>query len=154
MIRCERTMVIDASPEAIWNVIGRYMDLDEFAPLVKSVEALTEGADGVGSVRRCHFENGTFLDEEVMEWEPNHRMRVRMFSMDALPLKEAQAEICIKPYAGGKSQIIWYLEYRMKYGPLGWLLGQTLVKSGMGKVILGNLKGLAEKVKSPRAIAA
>ena len=36
----------------------------------------------------------------------------------------------------------WSMDYRVKYGPLGWLLGQTM----MGKVLDGNLKGLADNV--------
>ena len=41
----------------------------------------------------------------------------------------------------------WTFDYRVKYGPLGWLMGQTLVKMMMGKIIDANLKGLADKVK-------
>lgn len=47
MIHYERALEIDATPEAVWAVLGRYMHVDEFAPLVKSVDALTSGEDGV-----------------------------------------------------------------------------------------------------------
>ena len=44
----------------------------------------------------------------------------------------------------------WGMDYRVKYGPVGWLLGQSMMKMMMGKILDGNLKGLADKVKSNR----
>ncbi len=39
------------------------------------------------------------------------------------------------------------MDYRVKYGPLGWLLGKTIMKLMMGKILNANLNGIAEKVK-------
>lgn len=44
------------------------------------------------------------------------------------------------------------MEYRVKFGPIGWLLGQTAMKMMMGKILDGNLKGLAGKVESQQAL--
>ena len=66
--------------------------------------------------------------------------------MAALPLQEAHAEISVEPVDGGQSTVRWTLEYRVSYGPLGWLLGQTVMKMMTGKVLDANLKGLAERV--------
>ncbi len=65
MIHHARTLEISDTPEAIWDVISRYMHIDEFAPFVKSVDALTTGEDAVGSKRRNNFTNGTSMVEEV-----------------------------------------------------------------------------------------
>ena len=59
MIHHERTLDIGAAPDAVWAVIGRFMHIDEFAPMVRSVDALTDGEDGKGSKRRVNFHNGT-----------------------------------------------------------------------------------------------
>lgn len=67
MIHHQRTLVIDASPKAVWGVLGRFMHIDEFAPFVETVEALTSGDDQVGSKRRCHFTDGSAMVEEVTE---------------------------------------------------------------------------------------
>ncbi|NIZ61021.1 SRPBCC family protein [Sedimentitalea sp. CY04] len=151
MIQFERTLEIDATPEAVWAVLGRYMHIDEFAPLVKSVDALTNGEDGVGSKRRCHFDNGTSVVEEVTAWVPNRKCRVKLSDMEAMPLNEAHAELVVEPVGQGKSKVKWGMEYRVKFGPLGWLLGQTLMKMMMGKILDGNLNGLASKVQSAPA---
>ncbi len=45
------------------------------------------------------------------------------------------------------------MDYRVKFGPFGWLLGQTMMKLMMGKILDGNLKGLANRVRSNRPAA-
>ena len=154
MIHFERTLDIDATPDAIWAVAGRFMHIDEFAPLVTSVEALTEGEDGPGSKRRCHFADGGSVVEEVTGWDAHRGYRVRLSEMSAMPLHEAHADLTVEPLADGRSKVIWGFDYRVKFGPFGWVLGQTLMKMMMGKVLDGNLKGLADKVRANQVAAA
>ncbi len=149
MIHFQRTHTIDATPEEVWAVLGRYMHVDEFAPLITSVDALTEGEDGLGSKRRNHFQNGTSVVEEVTEWKPGLGFTVELSDMAAMPLHEASSQVSIAPSAG-RSSVTWTFDYRVKYGLLGWIMGQTMMKMMMGKIIDGNLKGLADKVRLNR----
>lgn len=153
MIRFHRTLTIDATPEAVWAVLGRFMHIDEFAPQVKSVDALTDREDSIGSRRRCHFDNGTSVVEEVTGWNETRGYRVRLSEMDAMPLHEAQAEIAVEPLGNGRSKVTWSFDYRVKYGSFGWLLGQTMMKMMMGKIIDGNLQGLADRVGAEQKAA-
>ena len=57
-IHFERTLKIDATPDAVWAVFSSFMHIDEFAPEIESVDALTDGEDGIGSRRRNHFHHG------------------------------------------------------------------------------------------------
>lgn len=147
MIHHERSLTIDATPDAVWAVLSRYTHINEFAPQITSVDALTEGEAGVGSKRRNHFANGTSLVEEVTAWKPGSGYTVKLSNMAAMPLHEASSEIRITP-TGGKSKVTWTFDYRVKYGPIGWLMGQTMMKMMMGKIIDANLHGLAEKVRT------
>jgi len=148
MIRHQRTLTIDASPDAVWGVLKRFMHIDEFAPLVKSVDALTTGEDRVGSKRRCNFEDGNCVVEEVTVWEDNHRYRVRLSETEPMPLKEAYAELSIAPAGPEQTSVKWSMDYRLKYGLFGWLMGQTMMKVMMSRVLDGNLKGLADRVRA------
>lgn len=150
MVHHQRTHTINADPKAVWAVLGRFMHIDEFAPLVTSVDRLTDGTDRVGSRRRCHFEDGNSLVEEVTEWEVGRRYRVRLSETDPMPLKEAYAEISIAPSGPDQTRVAWSMDYRVKYGPVGWLLGQTLMKAMMTKVLDANLKGLDTQVHATR----
>lgn len=144
MIHFERSLNIDTAPEAVWDVLSRFMHIDEFAPQIASVDALTTGDIGPGSKRRNHFANGTSLVEEVTEWIPGAGYTVKLSDMAAMPLHVASSDIRIIE-ADGHTRVTWTFDYRVKYGPLGWLMGQTLMKMMMGKIIDENLRGLAEK---------
>ncbi len=147
MIHFKRSLDIKATPQALWTVIGRFMHIDEFAPLIKSVDALTDGEDGVGSKRRCNFNDGSSVVEEVTEWEACRKYRVRLSEMSSMPLHEMYAEISLDSLTD-RVRVSWSVDYQVKYGPLGWLLGQTVMKIMMGKILDGNLKGLANKVNA------
>ncbi len=151
MLKQKRALVINASPDAVWQVLARFMHVDEIAPGITKVEALTTGPDQTGSKRRCHFENGSWLDEEVTEWQPGRGYRVRLSELNPLPLKSAEAYLRISPEGSGRSRVEWGMEFRMKYGPFGWLLGQAAIKPVMGKVLNGNLQALEQKLQSRQA---
>jgi len=146
MIHHERSLTIDAAPDAVWGVLSRYMHIDEFAPAITSVDPLSGGEIGVGSKRRNHFQNGTSLVEEVTEWKPGSGYTVQLSDMAAMPLHEASSQIRLVPI-GERTKVTWTFYYRVKYGPVGWLMGQTLMKMMMGKIIDANLQGLSETVR-------
>ena len=147
MIHIERHREIDASAEAVWSVVGKYMDVKEFAPFIVEVQALTDGEDGVGSIRKNIFKNGYYFVEEVTEWNPGVGYSIKVTEMPGMPLAAATSDIFITPL-GGRSKVTWTFDYKPKYGPFGWIMGQTMIRMMMGKGIDGNLKALAEKVEA------
>lgn len=148
MIHRARSLEINAMPEVIWAELARYMHVDEFAPFVVSVDALTSGDDGLGSTRRNNFANGTSITEEVIEWVPNRKMGIKGSEFGTLPFRSADAIISLAPASRGKTKVTWSLDYTVKNGFFGWLLGQTIMKYSLGKVIDANLKGLAKSVST------
>ena len=146
MIHYERTLDINATPDSVWAVLGNFMHIDEFAPEIVSVDPLTKGKIGIGSKRRNNFKNGSSLVEEIIEWEPKRRYRVKLSEMASMPLLEAYSAMSIELVGNGKTMVTWDMDYHVKFGLFGWLLGQTMMKMMMGKIIDGNLKGLAKMV--------
>ena len=127
------------------------MHIDDFAPFITSVDALSENASGMGATRRCHFENGTFLVEKVIAWHPGQSYRVQMSDMDPIPFKDAFADISIARLDAMHSTVTWSLNFKVKYGPFGWLLGQLVMKRALGKVLDANLNGLADAINTPES---
>ncbi len=68
-----------------------------------------------------------------------------------MPVKEAHATLSVQPLDGGRSRMKMAMDYRMKFGPIGWLMGQTMMKAMMGKIFEGVLNGLQDKVHSNKA---
>ncbi len=154
MIHHERSLEIDTSPQAVWAELSRFMHIDEFAPRISSVEPLTKGENGVGSRRRCTFKDGSSLVEEVTTWQVNRGYSVRLSEMSTLPMNEAHASIVIEPLANERARVTWGMDYRMKFGPVGWLLGQTIIKVMASGILNDNLKALAAKVQNTPATSA
>ena len=148
MIHFERTLEIDATPDDVWAVCSNFMHIDEFAPEIVTTDALTDGEDGIGSKRRNHFKNGSSMVEEITEWEPaKRRYRFQLSEMEPMPLHEAYSAISVEPTDNGGAMVIMDMDFRVKYGPFGWIMGQTMMKTMMSKIFDANLKGLAEKVR-------
>ncbi len=112
------------------------------------MDALTDGEAGVGARRRCHFENGGSVVEEVTTWELNRSYQVRLTEMAAMPLDEARVNVSVEPLETGRTTVRWGMDYRVKYGPVGWILGHSMMKAMMRGVLDGNLQGLANRVRS------
>jgi hypothetical protein len=146
MIHRSSTLEIDATAEEIWAVIGRYMFIHEYAPFVKTTDALTTGDDGVGSKRRNNFENGTTMVEEAIVWTPGLQQRVKGSEFGKLPFRHVEADISLEALNNGRTKVTGSLDFLGKRGPLGWLMGHTVVKLSMGKFLKANLDGLSKRV--------
>jgi len=148
MIHLERNLEIDASPDDVWAVLGNFMHADEFGPELESIDALMKGEIREGSKRRSNFTNGSSMVEEIIEWEPKRRYHRLQLSDMSMPLEDAYSRMYVEPTGKGQTKVTWDFDFRMKYGPFGWLMGQTMMKMMMGKVIDANLTGLSDTVRS------
>ncbi len=142
MMHVESTYIVNAAPATVWAALSDYMAIDAIAPEVVKVDALSTNTSGLGAKRRCHFPNGTSLVEEAITWTEGPGYRADMQEMGKIPFKTAQAEIRLTPTSDGKTHVHWSIDFQPKFGPLGWLLGATLMKPQLRTVLTGNLKGL------------
>ena len=156
MITAQRTMEMDASQQQVWGVFGRFMHINEFHPRVTKVDALTEATTGIGAARRCHFKDGTSAVEKVVAWQEGSSYQVQLTEF-SMPLKQLFMSLSVDPIAANRSRVTMQLRYDVKFGPLGWLMGKTMMANMMGKMMGMVLSGLQKRVgdvASPRAVAA
>lgn len=145
MITKARTIEVDATPPQVWAVLGRFMHIEEFHPRVTTVDALSETKTGVGAIRRCHFKDGSSAVEKVIGWKEGASYEVAL-SEFTLPLKQLFATFSVEPVTPDRSRLVMQLRYQVKFGPIGWLMGQTMMASMMGKMMLMVLGGLKNRV--------
>ena len=67
MMHLERSLELNASPDMVWAELSRFMHINDIAPEVASVDALSKNETGVGANRRCNFANGSSMVEKVLE---------------------------------------------------------------------------------------
>jgi hypothetical protein len=57
----QQKLKINTPTDAVWAVLARFMHIDDFAPFITSVDALTDIHEDIGAKRRCHFDNGAWI---------------------------------------------------------------------------------------------
>ena len=131
-----------SSPEAVLDLLADITTVDRWNTHVKKVELASTKKQGLGASRVCHFHDGTSLKETVTEMDDSHiKMEVSEFS---LPLNEMSIEFTVSPstrYADG-TDLTFSAHYNVKYGPIGYLLGVTVLKMKLHDVQTKILAGI------------
>lgn len=139
---------IDAPQEQVWAVLDEFDNLDEYSPKNTSCELL-EGPDtGVGATRRTTVDEGFSVVHEIIEYEPGESYTFEFTEMGKFPVAEIQMEFAVEPTEADQSRVIVTVEYTPKWGPLGWVLGKTLIKRRLRDAMGETLNGLAGHVES------
>jgi uncharacterized protein YndB with AHSA1/START domain len=102
--------LVAASAATVWVVISDHTGMPRWTPYRRAVLE-TPGQphrNGVGAVRSLHL-IGPPTREEVLEFEPPHRLRYRLLS--GLPFRDYTGEITIEPEGTG-SRLSTTLRFR------------------------------------------
>ena len=70
----------EAPAAAMWDVIKRMGDIQNYAPSLVRSEILDGKVPGVGVVRRCADQSGRCWTEECVDFDPGHSFTVRFVS--------------------------------------------------------------------------
>ena len=128
MTGAEFDVVVDAPPEAVWEVISdprRLPYWDRHIVRVEGVPAggLLEGMRYTTEMRFFAFRST--IDGEVLEWEPPHRAKIRLVG-----LLGATVTSTIEPLSGARSLLEHVIDYRFRGGPLGEIAARSLARVG------------------------
>jgi uncharacterized protein YndB with AHSA1/START domain len=159
MIHKSTTRVIRAPPSVVMELLADVTTVDKWNTHVKSVDLASpdkKQRTGVGAARVCHFHDGTSIKETVTKVDNKHiAMAVSDFSM---PLSEISIDFAVRPAAAASSaatdktsqeansikmtELTFSMHYNVKYGPIGYLLGQTVLKMKLHSVQTKILAGI------------
>ena len=153
MVHVTRSIEIEGTPDDIWAVISRFAHTNEYSPLVVRVEMLSTNDTGVGAKRKNYFENGSSITEEAVAWVHNKSQTIKGSDFGSLPLKDLTAQLDVRASGANTATLIWALDFKPKFGPIGWLMGQLMMKSAFGKVVQGNLDAVSARVAKNRGQA-
>ena len=161
------SVVIDASPDQVWDSVIHFPDLDEpdewyfrFG-IACPMRAEIQG-QGVGAVRHCIFTTGTFV-EPITAWEAPHRLAfdveqqpAPMFEMSPWrhvhpphldgALRSTRGEFVLEELPGGRTRLsgnTWY-EFDM-YPHAYWTLWSDLMIHRIHARVLDHVRRHAER---------
>jgi len=100
----KRSVVIKASVETVWKKLSRITKLD-WLEEQKSSKFLTQKKYGVGARRLISFEDGSNVEEHIVEWYPKNGFSY--IAITGLPLLAYLATISMKKTSGGRVKVTW-----------------------------------------------
>jgi len=138
----ENTIKVNIPAEKIWQVLEDFSSVEKFALTIQSSPIINDIHTGLGAKRRCTFNDGSSLVEEIIEYQAGqgYKMALSDFS---LPLKSMQAEMKVTAIDEHNSEIYMSADFVVKAGPLGWLMGQLIMRPVMKSVFKKLMTGLA-----------
>ena len=100
----KRSVVIKASIETVWKKLSRITKLD-WLEEQKSSKFLSQKKYGIGAIRLISFEDGSDVEEHVVEWSP--KKGFSYIAITGLPLLAYFATISMKKISGGRVKVTW-----------------------------------------------
>ncbi len=141
-------VTINVPADKVWAVLADFGAIDKWAPPVSKSYSTTEASGGVGAGRHCDTSFGP-LKEQIVEWEEG-----RSFIIDGktiLPMKYARNGFSVSPAGDGTVATAW-IDFKMKFGPLGSMLDKLVLRRQFRKVLTQGLAGLKDHVETGEVV--
>jgi len=100
----KRSVIIKASIETVWKKLGKITKLD-WLEEQKSSKFLSQKKYGVGAIRLISFEDGSDVEEHIVEWST--KKGFSYIAITGLPLLAYLATISIKKVSSGRVKVTW-----------------------------------------------
>ena len=100
----KRSVIIDADVETIWKKLGKITKLD-WLEGQKSSKFLSKKKYGVGAIRLISFEDGSDVEEHVVDWFP--KKSFSYIAITGLPLLAYLATISMERTGNSKVKVTW-----------------------------------------------
>lgn len=141
----KEVILIEAPIESVWDTLADIGTIHRWNPGVVHSEQTTPGAVAVGARRHCDLGGTNFLHEEVVGFEPQHALTIRITDTN-LPFKTA--DIRFRLEIKGKVTLVEVSPlYQLNYGLVGRLLDLAMVRHQYQKGMQGLLQGLKAYVE-------
>lgn len=136
----ENEIRIDASPEAVWEVLADHDTMGDWCLFKgKTVREGTPDPRGKGTRRQMRG-LGMKILEEIIEWEPNHRFAYTVLKGGGV--KDYRGDLVLTPEEGG-TRLRWSIRFRPKL-PGGGKASALLLK----RIFANAVKNLKAKVEA------
>jgi len=100
----KRSVIIKAGVETVWKKLSKITKLD-WLEEQKSSKFLSLKKYGVGAIRLISFEDGSDVEEHVVEWST--KKGFSYIAITGLPLLAYLATISMKKISGGRVKVTW-----------------------------------------------
>ena len=139
------SIVISAPLFRVWNTLADIGRIHEWNPGVVASSKTTPGEDGIGASRHCELGGKHYLDEEVVEWEPQGALTMRI-TATSLPLESADIRFTLVGH-GHRTTVTVSPTYSVKFAWIGHVLDRVAVRSQYRRGMARLLRGLKQHIE-------
>ena len=139
---------IDAPISKVWETLADIGTIYQWNPGVVASHTTSAAGEGLGATRYCDLGGKNFLDEEVVAWQPNEQLTMRITNTN-MPFAHANIRFYLRPEDGG-THVTVSPEYKLKYGIIGTILDKLFVEKTYSKGMALLLAGLKEHIENQR----
>ena len=136
---------IAAPVNEVWQALGEIGDIYRWNPGVQASHTTSEEGEGLGATRYCDLGGKNYLDEEVVVWQPNEKLTMRITGTN-LPFATADIRFTLRPENDATVVTVSPL-YKLKYGLMGEMLDRVYVRKSYQKGMEALLAGLKTYVE-------
>ncbi len=138
----ENSLKVNIPAAQIWQVLADFSSVERFATTIKTSPIVSDITSGLGTKRLCTFNDGSSLVEEIIDFQDGQGFNMEL-SEFSLPLKSMFAKMSVKAIDENSSELYMSADFVVKGGPLGWVMGQLIMRPVMKGVFKQLLTGLA-----------
>ena len=133
---------IRAPKEKVWNLIADIGSIQNFNPNVSRSYYTSDIRFAVGASRHCDLLPMGSVEERVTAYEEGKSLTIEIYDGEKAPPFAFNAGRFDVRADGEVTVVDIRFEYRLKYGPIGWLLDRLVVNKQMSKGLNNILIGL------------
>lgn len=141
MATIKNEITINASTEKVWSVLADVELLERYDPTVRKSSRLSANRTGIGAKRKVDMLDGkNWFEEKISAFEPN---RVLAYDLTAcsFPIKSLRHSYSFEK-VGDQTRVKQVMEYTVKFGVIGRLLDELILRRQFNLGIRKFLEGL------------
>lgn len=135
-------------PEQVWALLSDLEAVQRYNPTVRSATVQGARRTGVGAERTCQLVPKGRVVERVTHWEDGRAVGLEVAESD-WPIHFMRWITRLEP-TGASTRITQSLEYEVKFGPLGWLLDNLVMKRKLISTLDAVFASLVKHAEDPK----
>jgi ribosome-associated toxin RatA of RatAB toxin-antitoxin module len=146
MATIRNEITVNASIDKLWTMLTDLELLEKYDPTVKKSTLISAEKTGIGAKRKVLMLDGkNWFDEKVVEFKPKEALAYQLTDC-SFPIKGLKHSYSFEK-VGSQTKVVQVMEYTVKFGLLGMLLDNLMIRkqsdTGIKKFFEG-LKSYAE----------
>jgi hypothetical protein len=138
------------APARVWALLADLEAVERYNPGVRAAKIQGPKRTGVGATRMCELLPKGRVVERVTHWEDGRALGLEVAESD-WPIHFMRWVTRVAPNAGGGTRITQELEYRVKFGPLGWLLDRLAMERKLRSTLDAIFASLVKHAEGARS---